>query len=114
MFNVTINPQPISINLDMAQVEKYDESTGELTLFNIETKTVTENVLDAEFTTEKQYDKKYVLTGFLNDPKMVQALVDLANGTMADLTLEGEVLSNTDAKLIANITSFMTGEGAAL
>lgn len=104
MLTITIQPQPISVDLDMLQVEGFNEDTNELKAFSIETKIVTEDVDGVEFSTTKSYDKKYIFD-LSADATAVAKLKDVINGVSASLTLAGEVTSNTEATLKAVIST---------
>ena len=105
MLDITIQPQPIELVLDKANIEKYDESKGELTLFRIETKEVKEDINDTSFTTQKSYDKKYIVTGFLAQPSFVDTLQLLVapDSEVTEVRIMGQVTSNTEAKLICTV-----------
>ena len=112
MFNLTIQPQPVSLQFDMSQVESYDETTMELKLFNIEQKQVKEDVDGVEFVTKKSYDKKYVFDvaeiadTAVEGANFVADLKQLISGTLTDITISGTVLSNTDTTLKGYIETY--------
>ena len=111
MLDITIQPQPIQLVLDKANIEKYDETKGELTLFRIETKEVKEDINDTSFTTQKSYDKKYIVSGFLNEPTFVETLQNLvsAESEVEAVTILGQVTSNTEAKLVCTVSVLSEG-----
>lgn len=111
MLNITIQSQPIELVLDKSNIEKYDETKGELTLFRIETKEVKEDINDTSFTTQKSYDKKYIVTGFLSQPTFVETLQNLVSqeSEVETVTILGQVTSNTEAKLICTVSDVTEG-----
>jgi ligand-binding sensor protein len=105
MFSTDVQPQPISVSLDMAQIEGYDETKKVIKAFNIETKTVSEKIDDVEFSTRKNYDKKYIFDCSSVDAVIKEKLKLVIAGTLTGVVIVGEVVSNTDATLSAHITS---------
>jgi len=114
MFNTEIQAQPITMSFDMSNVEKYDEDKGVLTLFNIETKTVGEDIEGVKFTTEKSYDKKYEISGFLKDENHVEALKAMLdpNSSVSHVVVLGHVSSNTEAKLTCEMLTILEQENS--
>jgi len=106
MLDITIAAQPITLNFDMANIEKYNEETGVLTFFKIVTKEVQEDINGVSFTNQKSYDKKYEVVGFLENLEYVDLLETLVStgSEITALEITGTVLSNTEAKLVCLVS----------
>ncbi len=108
--DIDYEKQPVYIELDLSQVEKYDEKNGELTAYNLETKDVTEDIAGVEFVTSKTYDKKYLFIGVedvYNDELSLSGL-EMTKKLVTDevvLGLQGLVESNTDSKMVVLLES---------
>jgi len=107
MLNINVNPQPITITLDMANIEKYDEKIDQIRAFVVATKTVKEDVDGVEFTTQKTYDRK-ILINFdkIEASSLAAAFKDVIAGNTENITLRGEVVSSTEATLIMDADGF--------
>ena len=114
MLNINVNPQPITITLDMANIEKYDEKLNQIRAFVVATKTVKEDVDGVDFTTEKTYDRKVLINFYKIEASfMANAFKEVIAGTADSVTVIGEVVSSTEATLImdANTYNINGGEG---
>ena len=113
MLNINVNPQPITIMLDMANIEKYDEKLSQIRAFVVATKTVKEDVDGVDFTTEKTYDRKILINFYKIEASfMANAFKEVIAGTADSVTVIGEVVSSTEATLIMDADTYNINGGA--
>jgi len=110
MLDINVNPQPITITLDMANIEKYDEKLSQIRAFVVATKTVKEDVDGVDFTTEKTYDRKILINFYKIEASfMANAFKEVIAGTADSVT---EVVSSTEATLIMDANTYNINGGA--